>query len=217
MTDMPVFGILCCGKDISELSLSVKACGHITDILKDSGFVLGGYHTALAAKNDEKLSKMCKSKLSHLCRTCDIVFTVGCDGFAHDDILPEITAELCDSEAVFFTSNLCGISSIANYDATTSCNVRQTRKRKNSFLPSRSRAGIIGKCLLLNIRNDLSFIKATLPPLIPSIAFATSCLSGKDANICQKLNESLKHFCEIPDSQRKKFFENIQNFEIKKS
>ena len=25
MTDMPVFGILCCGKDISELSQAVKA------------------------------------------------------------------------------------------------------------------------------------------------------------------------------------------------
>ncbi len=211
MTDMPVFGILCCGKDIGELSESVKACGYITGFLKDGGFVLGGYHTALVAKCDEKLSKMCENKLTHLCRACDVVFTVGCDGFAADDILPEITVKLCDSEAVFFTSNLCGISNISNYDAHNS------KKRKTSFPPSRSRAGVLGKCLVLNIRNDLTFIKALLPPLIPSIAFAASCLSGKDANVCKKLNDSLKKVCEAPDSQRKIFFENIQNFEIKNS
>lgn len=211
MTDMPVFGILCCGKDIADLSESVKACGYITSVLKDSGFMLGGYHTALVAKSNEKLLKMCENKLSHLCRSCDVVFTVGCDGFSSDDVLPDITVKLCDSEAVFFTSNLCGLSNIANYDSQSS------GKRKPSFPPSRSRAGILGSCLVLNTRHDLLFIKAVLPSILPSIAFATACLSGKDANICKKLNESLKKYCDLPLRQRKIFFENIQNFEIKNS
>lgn len=201
MTDMPVFGILCCGKDIKELSTAVKACGYITDILKNSGFVLGGYHTAIVKKGDDSLVKMCESKLSHLCKTCDVVFTVGCDGFDTDDIVPDITVGLCESEAVFFTSHLCGISNISNYDFAG------TGKKKVPHSPSRSRAGIVGKCLVLNIRKEIGFIRSILPPLLPSVTFATSCISGKDAGENKKINEYLKKICKSPDKYSKTFFD----------
>ena len=125
MTDMPVFGILCCGKNIEDIALSVKCCSHITKIMKNGGYALGGYHTALVKKGDDALTKLCCDKLYHLCRTCDAVFTVGADGFSSDDIVPDITLKICESDAVFFTQNLCGASSIANYDKT----LRRKKKR----------------------------------------------------------------------------------------
>ncbi len=205
MTDMPVFGILCCGKEINELAESVRGCGCITGILKDAGFVLGGYHTCLVKKDDTSSSKLCESKLYHLCRNCDVVFTVGAEGFAHDDILPEITMKLCDSEAVFFTTNLCGLANISNYDS---------KKRKQKvFPPSRSRAGITQDCLVLNIRNDIGFIKALVPSLLPSLSFAAACICGKDAFHCKSINDSLKELCCSDENGRKIIFEKIQNIE----
>lgn len=212
MTDMPVFGILCCGKDIAELSKSVKACSYITSVMKDSGFDLGGYHTQLLAKSNEKLTKMCENKLLHICRTCDVVFTVGCDGFAADDVMPEITTKVCDGEAAFFTSHLCGLSNISNYDAAG------TKKKKSVFPPSRSIAGVKDAVLVMNIRNDLAFIRSLLPALLPSVAFAAACLSGKDAQDCKKINETLERLCNAKSKVGgKMFFENIQKLDTKNS
>lgn len=193
MTDMPVFGILCCGKDVDGLAESVKCCGYITKIMKDGGFALGGYHTAFARHGDSALEKLAGDKLYHLCRSCNIVFTVGSDGFSKDDIIPDITLKLCESEAVFFTSNLCGLYNIANYDKNSGA-----KKEKGSFAPSRSRAGILGGCLVLNIRNDIGFISEVLPGLLPSISFASSCMCGRSAEENKKINESLKAFCAFP-------------------
>lgn len=196
MTDMPVFGILCCGKDIEELAQSVKCCGHITKIMKNGGYALGGYHTALVKKDDESLCKLCTEKLYHLCRTCDAVFTVGADGFSKDDIIPEITMKICDSEAVFFSNNLCGCANIGNYDK-----MHKPKKCKEVFPPSRSRAGVSRGALVMNIRNDMDFISAILERLLPSVTFAVEGLCGKNAENSKKLNETLIGMCAFPKKE----------------
>ena len=206
MTDMPVFGILCCGKDISELGQSVKCCGRITQIMKDSGYALGGYHTAITKRDDAGSGKMCADKLKHLCRTSDVVFTVGSDGFSKDDIIPDITMKICDSEEVFFTSNLCGLSNIGNYDKSNA----GFKKEKGIFPPSRSKAGFLAGCLVLNIRNDMDFISSVLPGLIPSVSFAAACACGRDADESKKIQCSLEAFCSVSLAKNFKY-----NFLIK--
>ena len=212
MTDMPVFGILCCGKDIAELAVSVKCCSYITKIMKNGGYSLGGYHTALLKRGDDGLIKLCGDKLYHLCRTCDAVFTVGCDGFSPDDIIPDITIKLCESEAVFFTRQLCGVSDIGNYDK-----VHKGKMEKKMFSPSRSRAGILCNALVMNIRNDEDFIGKTISSMISPLSFAVEGLSGKSAESAKRINESLFAICAVGGCSKKQrnIFDEVQNSEIK--
>ncbi|MBR5528040.1 MAG: hypothetical protein IKV97_03480 [Clostridia bacterium] len=203
MTDMPSFGILCCGKDINELALSVKCCGRITAIMKNGGFILAGYHTAITQNDNPEGKKLCGEKLYHLAKNCDVLFTIGSDGFHKDDIIPDITVKLCRSEAVFFTSNLCGASHIGNYD--------KGKRSQISFCPSRSRAGILDSCLVLNMRNDMDFIDCTLPALLPSVSFAISGLTGKNVADSRIIMQSLRNICEKNANLKPIFLDNIQN------
>lgn len=207
MTDMPSFGILCCGKDIKELAESVKCCGHITGIMKNGGFALGGYHTAITKKDGGEKEKICGEKLYRLARISDVLFTVGSDGFSPDDTVPDITMKLCGSEVVFFTSNLCGLYNIGNYD-------KGRRKDARAFPPSRSRAGILKNCLVLNIRNDIGFIDAVLPAILPSVSFAVSGLCGKNADDSKRLLISFEQLYKSQGEAANKIFEKVQKTEI---
>lgn len=205
MTDMPSFGVLCCGKNIKELAESVRCCDHITKIMKNGGFALGGYHTAITKKDCGEKEKLCADKLYHLARLSDVLFTVGCDGFEADDIIPDITMKLCESEVVFFTSNLCGLYSIGNYDKG---------KKHSPAVPSRSRAGILKNCLVLNIRNDVGFIDQVLPALLPSLSFAVSGLCGKDARDSKQLLLVFEKLYASHGKERCELFEKVQKAEI---
>lgn len=191
MTDMPGFGILCCGKDIPALSHSVKCCTYITELMKKSGYQLCGYHTAQLQRKNTDMLRLCKEKLFHLCRTCDLVFTVGGDSFDADDMIPDITLELCDSEAVFFTLNLSGAANIGNYERNGG-----RKGSRTEYPPSRSRAGLCGKSLVLNLRCDEDFLRSVLPGLLPSISFAVTGLSGKDPEDSRITLEKLNDLCE---------------------
>lgn len=116
----------------------------------------------------------------HLCRFCDVLFTIGSDGFRKEDIVPDVVAKLCGDDLVFFTSNLCGLYNIGNYD-------KGKKRDVGRFSPTRSRSGILRGCLVLNIRNEEDFIREVLPNLLPAISFAASGLSGKDAAESKKL------------------------------
>lgn len=212
MTDMPSFGILCCGRDLALLSRAVKCCGEVSTCLKDSGYTLCGYHTALLSRTDRELVRLCREKLYHLSKSCDLVVTIGGDGFDPDDIIPELTVNLCDSEAVFFSTNLSGAGHIGNYDrnrrripltlsSDTSSFPASTRERSSEkafLLPSRSKAGCLGKSLILNLRCDEAFIRAVLPALLPSISFAVAGLSGRDPIRSKNLTESMKKMLPNP-------------------
>lgn len=199
MTDMPSFGILCCGKSLPLLSRAVKCCGTVSARMKESGYSLCGYHTALLSRNDRELLRLCREKLYHLCKNCDLVFTIGGDGFDADDVIPELTLNLCDSEAVFFSTNLSGAGNIGNYDRNRSRDrARHTQGSPASAhtdepfpLPSRSKGGCCGKSLILNLRCDEAFIDAMLPALLPSISFAVAGLSGHDPAESKRLLDSM--------------------------
>lgn len=201
MTDMPGFGILCCGRDIAELSKSVGCCSAVSTYLKESGYAPAGYHTALLSRGDKEKLRLCREKLYHLCKTCDLVLTLGGDGFASDDVIPELTANICDSEAVFFSINLSGAGSIGNYEQNRVQN-RVYKRNKSVCTPTRSRAGCCGNSLILNFRNEISFIDTVLPTLLPSISFAVAGLSGKDPEESRKTREHLEVLCDEENGRK---------------
>lgn len=188
MTDMPGFGILCAGKSVAELARSVQCGSTVTALLKQSGYEPSGYHTALLSRNDKDKLRLCRDKLYHLTQTADLVVTVGGDGFSRDDVIPELTAALCEKEAVFFSLHLSGAGSIGNYEQNH-LKKREHKQNKCAFSPSASRAGCCGSCLILNIRNDEAFIETVLPTILPSVSFAVAGISGKDPEESLRVKE----------------------------
>lgn len=165
MTDTPKVGILCAGKDSAELANSIYGASYITKLLRESGYTSGGYHTALFAKADESERKSATIKLISLCKSNDLVITVGAEGFSQRDMIPEITKSICAKHTDFFSAYLNG--SLAAQDP--------------SFLPSRSFCGIADNCLILNIRSDKDFIRKHFPLLIRHINFAILGICAKNA------------------------------------
>ncbi len=190
MKDLLKFGVVCCGKNVKELSLAVKCCNLVTRILKEGGYNLGGYHTVITDHSDKAGMKMCSEKIFFLCKNCDIVFTIGSDGFDKDDIIPEITSKICETETAFFTSNLCGHASIGNYEHN-----RTKKGARKAYLPTRSRSGVCADALLMNLRCDEEFISDILPRLLPSVGFALQGLSGKSADDGKRFRDAINDIC----------------------
>ena len=170
MKETPKVGILCAGKDSAELANSIYGASYITKMLRECGYTSGGYHTALFAKGDENEKKSATVKLISLCKSNDLVISVGADGFSARDMMPEITKSICGKSADFFKARL---------DAS----VIPSQNTKNDSLchPSRSFAGISNKCLVLNIRSNKDFIRFLFPELIPHINFTLTSVCGKSA------------------------------------
>lgn len=108
MTDKPKTGFLCTGKNPLELSVSVHCAYKLMDILKSAGFATGSCYTEIFSDTTQKIIKHAASTLSHLCISNDLVITVGCEGFASADIIPDITDAVCRKKVTYFSNVLCG-------------------------------------------------------------------------------------------------------------
>ncbi len=186
MTDMPKIGILCCGKNSEELSHSVFCSGSVTKIFKESGYLLGGYHTCITNASSKDSMKLCTEKLYHLCFCSDVVVTIGSDGFDKNDRIPEITEKLCEEKTEFFTSHLCGNSNISNYSSSF-----LHKKTPKKYMPTKGTSGICCGCLVLNIRADRDFISELLPTIMPMINFAVDGITQKNTANCLEIFEKM--------------------------
>ena len=169
MKETPKVGIICAGKDSAELANSIYGASYLTKMLREQGYASGGYHTALFAKGDENEKKSATIKLISLCKSNDLVISVGADGFCEKDLMPEISKRICEKSVNFFRARLDG--TIIDCDSAKS----------SITLPSRSYAGITQNCLILNVRSNKDFIYTVFPHLIPHINFALLSLCGKSA------------------------------------
>ncbi len=185
MTDIPMAGFLCSGKTPLALSVSVHCAYKMMDILKENGFGIGACHTEITQPLSQKLIERATGTLEHIAGCCELVITVGCEGFSVSDIMPEITEALCKKSATFFSSVLCGAREI-NID-------RQYAKMQ---VPSRATAGIFGRSLVLNFPSDERFSETVLAAIMPAVWFTVYNISGKSAsNFCEFkkfLNSSLE-------------------------
>lgn len=108
MTDSPKFGFLCTGKTPLELAVSVHCSHKMTESLRAAGYMPGACYTEILDGSAVDRVKHAGRTLEHLSRAVDLVLTVGCEGFAVGDDIPELTDAVCDKKATYFTSALCG-------------------------------------------------------------------------------------------------------------
>lgn len=122
MTAMPKVGFLCTGKNPLELAASIHCQTRMTTILRESGFSVGGCYTELfECDSPEKIKRAAKT-LEYLCHANDLVLTLGCDGFATGDVIPDITELVCPTVVSYFTNLLCGSQTVyVNTDTDAPC------------------------------------------------------------------------------------------------
>lgn len=186
MTDIPMAGFLCSGKTPLALSVSVHCAYKMMDVLKENGFGIGACHTEITEPVTLGLIERATATLEHITGCCELVVTVGCDGFSVCDIMPDITEALCKKSATFFSSVLCGAREL--YSNEPKSIVRA---------PSRATAGIAGHSLVLNFPSDIRVSETILKEIMPAVWFTVYNLSGKSAS----------NFCEF-----KKFFNSSLEF-----
>ena len=154
------------------------------EILKENGFGIGACHTEITEPLSQKLVERAKGTLEHIAGCCELVITVGCDGFSVSDIMPDITEALCKKSATFFSSVLCGARELV-----------VDSKYAPMQIPSRASAGIFGQTLVLNFPSDVHFSETVLSEIMPAVWFTVYNISGKSAsNFCEFkkfLNSSL--------------------------
>ncbi|MBP5245358.1 MAG: hypothetical protein J6036_02755 [Clostridia bacterium] len=114
MTDIPKMGFLCAGKTPLELSASIHCAYKIMKVLNSAGYENAGYYTKIYSAYDKEKEEKTKNVLERLCSCCDLVLTVGCEGFSACDVIPEITEKLCEKKVGYFSNILNGSRSIKN-------------------------------------------------------------------------------------------------------
>lgn len=108
MTEAPKVGFLCTGKTPLELAASIHCQSKMIPLLRSTGFVIGGSYTEMLECDTPEKIKRAGKTLEYLCHANDLVFTLGCDGFAPGDAIPDITEIVCTGTIPYFTNILCG-------------------------------------------------------------------------------------------------------------
>ncbi len=202
MTDMPKTGFLCAGKNPLELSVSVHCMNKLMKELKSSGFAAGSCYTELwDSPTPERLSRAAKT-LSYLCITNDLVITVGCEGFASGDVIPDITEAVCPKKAVYFSNVLCGSLKVSDTAGLADA-INGQCAEPVEISPSRAYAGICDGALILNFSNDVYTAVKLMKALIPAIGFTVYNISGKSAASVIQFEKSLKTSLECKDFFKK--------------
>lgn len=197
MTDIPMAGFLCSGKTPLALSVSVQCAYKMMDILKDNGFGIGACHTEITEPLSHKLLERATATLEHLAGCCELVITVGCDGFSVNDIMPDITDALCKKSSAFFTSVLCGARKTAT-----------DRQYSKINIPSRATAGICGQALVLNFSSDIRVSEIILSEIMPAVRFTVYNISGKSASSFCEFKKFLNSSLEFNEVFKKEYIVN---------
>ena len=207
MTDIPKVGFLCAGKNPLSLSVSVHCTHKLTELFRENGFYSGGYYTVLTEPCTSLVTKRTTEKLLHLCNSCELVITVGCEGFGASDIIPDITEGICSKKTEYFTGILCGAKSFLS----ASCvDTEASLNTPDSPLPSRAFSGIREACMIINLSNDLYSATAIAASLMPAISFAVYNLSGKSASYTVMYERNLKSSPKIQEVLTKSVIVNNQ-------
>lgn len=206
MTDMPKAGFLCAGKTPLALSCSVFCAYKIMDILKECGFAVGACHTEITEPFNKYTMERAKKTLEHICVCCELVITIGCDGFAVSDIMPDITEALCDRSVPYFGAVLCGARSILENGRH---NENGGKKEGLIIAPSRATAGICGNSLVLNFPENAFAAVDLISLLIPAVGFTVYNLSGKSARNSDEFKKFLNSSLDFHEVFKKQCIVNL--------
>jgi len=180
MYDLPNASFVCSGQNALELSSAICCAGKLIRLLKDEGFSVAGCYSCISP--GEKISLTAK-KLRHMCSVCDLVITVGCEGFRPCDVIPDITRAIVDKDANFFT----GVLNAGQVDSVK--NEQETR-----VFPSRAFAGFCSGALIINLSCDAEISTKRLSALLPSVRYAVSHSKGKTAVKSKSAEELITQF-----------------------
>lgn len=108
MTEAPKVGFLCTGKTPLELAASIHCQNKMIPLLRSAGFAIGGSYTEMLECDTPEKIKRAGKTLEYLCHANDLVLTLGCEGFAPNDRIPDITEIVCTGAVPYFTNILCG-------------------------------------------------------------------------------------------------------------
>lgn len=176
MTDIPKAGFFCAGKTPFSLSCAIRCAYKMMEVLKNGGFDTGALHTEITEPYSESLMCRAEKTLLYMCNCCDLVITIGCDGFSLSDIMPDITEKLCAKKVSYFASVLCGSRRLVlNGNETCGGNGGYI------FCPSRASSGICGSALVMNFPSDIGFSACIAEALLPAIGFVIYNITGKSA------------------------------------
>lgn len=182
MTDIPKAGFFCAGKTPLALSCSIRCAYKMMEVFKTGGFDIGACHTEITGPFSEILLRRAEKTLMHMCSCCDLVISVGCEGFSVSDIMPDITEKLCTKQVPYFTSVLCGSRKILKNEGSTTARIYpEGGNGEYIFCPSRACAGIYGKTLVMNFPSNLRVSTGLAETLLPAINFTVYNISGKSA------------------------------------
>lgn len=161
MNEMPNVSFICSGENALELSSAICCAGKLMRLLKDEGFCVSGCYSCISPS--ERIAVTAR-KLRHMCSLCDLVITVGCEGFRPCDVIPDITRAVSDRDADFFSGILGG--NLENTD--------------NGNFPSRAFAGFCSGALIMNLPCDVITARKRLSSLLPSVRYAVAHSKGRD-------------------------------------
>lgn len=193
MTDMPNAGFLCAGKTPLALSVSVHCAYKMMEVFRSSGFEICACHTVITEPYSTLVCESARKTLRHICSLCDVVITVGCDGFALSDIMPDITEAVCDRKVPYFSSVLCGLMKLDGV----------------SYAPSRALSMLCGETLVMNFPSDAASAASLISALMPAVGFTVYSLSGKSAKNCAEFKNFLNSSLDFHEVFKKECIVNL--------
>ena len=174
MKDIPKASFVCTGENALELSGSICCAGKLIKILRHSGYMTGGCYSCISPKS---CVDSLRERIRDMTKCCDLVVTIGSEGFKNSDVLPEITQSLSDRQAPFFAYWLSAGDTNDKGAGKTSNLVDE-----DFVFPSRATAAFCNNALIINMPSDPAVARKRICALLPSISYALGTKVGTDEN-----------------------------------
>lgn len=120
MTEAPLVGLWCTGRNALELAVSVHCSRKVMAILRDAGYSLGSCYTEITLPHSTQKMTVELKTMKRLCVASDLVLTFGCEGFSEGDVVPDITMRASDTTVTYFSNVLCGSVGVSVPDKDSS-------------------------------------------------------------------------------------------------
>lgn len=166
MKEMPKAGFVCVGENALELSGAICCAGRLMRYFNENGYATGGCYSCIAP---EKQPQGLKKRVINLCVCCDVVLTVGCEGFRKCDVMPDITEDIGHRTVAHLAGTLCGDSYKGQNGKTIKC------------FPSRAVAVMYEGCLLLNLPSDVKTAMGRISAIMGEIGYIVGTSGTKRA------------------------------------
>ncbi len=167
MKNISTVGFICVGDTALELSGAICCAGKLMKIFKGAGFDVGGCYSCMCPSLQRQ---SLKSKMMDMCKINSLVVTIGAEGWRKTHIIPDITGEIIDRSASYFSNLLSSAEVRDQFDGTGAVK----SKGCDFTYASRANAGFCGECLVINLPGDPAIARSRLISALPAITVAVN-------------------------------------------